>query len=438
MNGVPFTPTHPDSATLGAYHDDELRGFARAEIADHVQTCPRCRRELEDLNALDGALRALPLVEPPAAVYDAVLARVRESSPRRRSWRPAWAIAAVLALLAALAGAVEGVTHSPTLMPAAEAPMHRTARSGLSVEPHSPGVFAPNQGRASGAAPPAHGPTHAVAAPSVPVPSGPPSGGTGQKGPHTMVLTPKRGVAATIPRPPSIDARLIVRDGEIELRVHDVQKTFDAVSGIATQQGGYVANSDNNASTATQGAYAATLTLRVPAANFTAAMSAIVALPHTRLTQKSSSEDITSSYQDLQAHVQALQATRSQLMALLRQAHSVRDAMTVLNRLTAINTQIDAVQGQIMASSDSVMLSTITVNLTAQPKKSPVVAPVKRKPQQWQPGRDLASALANLRRALEAVISFAIYLAVYLVVPALLAALALLTRRLWRGAPHRA
>ena len=42
------------------------RGFARAEVDGHLAACPRCRRELNDLDALTDALRSLPQIEPPA------------------------------------------------------------------------------------------------------------------------------------------------------------------------------------------------------------------------------------------------------------------------------------------------------------------------------------------------------------------------------------
>ena len=106
MNGAPFINAHPDAATLGAYHDGELRGFARAEVEAHLAACPRCRRDLNDLDALTDALRALPQVEPSPEIHGALLARVTATRPRRARPR-AWALAAALAAVAAVAAEVE-------------------------------------------------------------------------------------------------------------------------------------------------------------------------------------------------------------------------------------------------------------------------------------------------------------------------------------------
>src|SRR5205085_12664453 len=177
--------------------------------------------------------------------------------------------------------------------------------------------------------------------------------------------------------PYTVDARLIARTGEVDMHVRDVQRTFNAVGAIAGREGGYVADSNNSASNATHGAYAATLTLRVPPAHFQPTTNALAALPRSTLTARSTSLDITDSYHNLQAHLQALQATHDQLMALMHKSGSIRDAMTVLDRLTGVDTAMDAVQGQIMASANRVMLSTITVKLAPEPHKQ-ILIPTRR------------------------------------------------------------
>ena len=413
MNSVPFTDTHPDTATLGAYHEGELRGFAHAEVETHLAGCPRCRRALSELTALDDALRSLPTLDPPGEVHEAVLARLAGPRPRPRR-RLAWGVAALVAALAAILGGYD-LLAQPLAPSAGPAALRSAAHSPQSASKVSPRFALPSGAASSAAQPPAHGKT---AQGDTPAPR--------------QGAAPARGAAGKTAIP-TLAGRLIARTGEADLRVRDVQKTFSAVMSIATRQRGYVSDSNNNALGATNGSYAATLTLRVPAVNFQATLDALKALPHTALTVQSSSQDITDNYHDLQAQLQAYQATRAQLTTLMRQARTVHDALTVLNQLTQVNTNIDSVQGQIMASANSVMLATITVNLSSQPKQQVVIPAVRR----WQPGRDLLNALGNLRHAAEAIITVAIYAAVYLALPALLAALALLLRRRRRWSPRR-
>jgi hypothetical protein len=243
--------------------------------------------------------------------------------------------------------------------------------------------------------------------------------------------TPPQPAHGSSPAAPSAaSGRLIARTGTVTLRVPDVQRAFRDVTALAQREGGYVSDSfDNAAGTAND--TTARLTLRIPAAAFQATMDRLAALPHDRVTAQTGSEDITDQYHNLQAQLQALQATRTQLLGLMRKAASIRDAMSVLDRLTAVDAQIDATQGQLMARANSVMLSTITVTLSPQRRKG-VVVPPRRSGEPWQPGRTLADAVTHLLRALQSIATVAIYLAVYLALPALLAVPVILTRRLRR------
>lgn len=402
MSSVPHN-NHPDSPTLSAYHDGELRGFARAEVEQHLTACPRCRRALSEIAALSQALRDLPQVEPPRDVRRAVLESV--SAPRRRPRRLTWGIAAIAAI-AALIGGYDYFAmpqNAPSPMNATRA-LHATSLK-RTVSPYS-AAQSPSaaQGTNSGDAN-----SHAALQPPAAARSAAPV-------PNTSA-----GTSAA-------QARLIVRSGQVDLRVRDVQGTFKKVSAIALQQNGYVADSNNNVTADAGSGPAATLTLRVPAANFQATLDAIAALPHTGLTVRSSSQDITDSFHDLQAQAQALRATRDQLMALLHQTHKVGDAMSVLDRLTEVNAQLDRVQSQIMSSSNSVMLSTVAMTLTPEPKRAAV--PHAKKPSAWQPGHAFASAVGNVIAAIQAILTAAIYALVYLALPALLVGMAAL---LWRG-----
>ncbi len=438
MNDTPYPAAHPDGATLSAYHDGELRGFARADVDAHLAECARCHSEIERLDALDGALRALPALDPPEGVRDAVLARVSSTRTRHPRRRVTLGVAAAVAALAALIGGYDIFVQpiaGPQVATVMHAPATHAARGLLRTNAPQPANMPGTGGTASSS-----GVQFGTSAQALPAkPAAPMHAATSP----TTSAAPKRQAAAAggaMGDINPIDARLIARSGEVDLRVRDVQRSFDAVTAIATRQHGYVSDSNNNAAEATGGQYAATLTLRVPAANYQAAIDALAALPHTALTERSTSSDVTDSYHNLQAQLQALQTTRAQLTALMRQAHSVRDALTVLDQLTQIDTQIDGVQGQIMATSNTVMLATIAVNLTRQPKPQVVLPPGPKPrphPHVWQPGRDLAAALDNVRLAVQAIVSAAIYAAVYLALPALLLALALAVRRLRRWSPRR-
>jgi anti-sigma-K factor RskA len=107
---------------LGALEPDEQRAFER-----HIESCPACRREIEQLAvAADALPRAVEQVDPPPSLKASLMAtvaadaRARRAPTRRARWRdrllarPAFAAAAAALLLAlgigagALVGALTG------------------------------------------------------------------------------------------------------------------------------------------------------------------------------------------------------------------------------------------------------------------------------------------------------------------------------------------
>jgi predicted anti-sigma-YlaC factor YlaD len=85
-------------AKLGAYLDGELDPRGQIEVQAHLETCPACRAELEELRQLSTLLRAAPLPEfTPALDFKAQLML---QLPRRADAPQAHANRQVLAWLA--------------------------------------------------------------------------------------------------------------------------------------------------------------------------------------------------------------------------------------------------------------------------------------------------------------------------------------------------
>lgn len=94
-----------EDARLSAFLDDELSEDDVLRVTRHLASCDRCMGELEDIRAARAALRGLPNVEPPAALFsDAVaLAVLGRADMTRLPVR--LAVAAVAGSLLVLTGA---------------------------------------------------------------------------------------------------------------------------------------------------------------------------------------------------------------------------------------------------------------------------------------------------------------------------------------------
>ena len=131
---------------LSAYMDGELAADERAQVDTHLRSCAACSTHLEELRAVEGAVRALPL-DVPDGYFEAFPGRVRQrlTVGRRRSlFVPAWIGAAAAAVVLALITPrlLREPTATPTLpgapsasrapagarMPVAQSPVSEAAK----------------------------------------------------------------------------------------------------------------------------------------------------------------------------------------------------------------------------------------------------------------------------------------------------------------------
>ena len=113
-----------------------LTGRDRARALDHVESCPRCAEELEQLSrAADAVVQAAPEVEPPMGFEVRLFERMGVADMRRtrRVRPPRWAVVALSAAAAVAALAVGlsvGLSSSPPPSTSA-APPHGVVTANL-------------------------------------------------------------------------------------------------------------------------------------------------------------------------------------------------------------------------------------------------------------------------------------------------------------------
>jgi anti-sigma-K factor RskA len=116
-----------------AYADDlaelalgVLTGRARAQALSHVESCPHCAEDLEQLcRVADMVVQVAPDVEPPMGFEVRLFERmgVADMRRRRRRIRPSHWVPAAVAAAAALALGL-GLTLTSSPVPTATAPVH--------------------------------------------------------------------------------------------------------------------------------------------------------------------------------------------------------------------------------------------------------------------------------------------------------------------------
>jgi hypothetical protein len=216
---------------------------------------------------------------------------------------------------------------------------------------------------------------------------------------------------------PSVADRMIIRTGDLSLEVEDAEAALGQIRSLAASLDGFVAGTNMwQVDERMRG----TVTLRVPAESFDAAMEQLKDLAVEVHRENASSQDVTEEFTDLDARLRNLEATEQELLALLTEVREetrrAEDVLAVHRELTDIRGQIEQIKGRMQYLERSTALATINVELIPQEEVQIVEAG-------WQPNQTLREALRALVNAGQFLVDAAIWLIVF-VLPVLLALLA--------------
>lgn len=153
----------------------------------------------------------------------------------------------------------------------------------------------------------------------------------------------------------------VIRTGSIELVVADgrFRTAVTKLTALATGSGGMVASSETSS---VDGAPWGTITLRVPAERFDDVVDQVRELGDVD-SSSTSAQDVTGEVTDLTARLKALTAERDQITLILGKAETIPDILSVRDRLTAVQAEIEQLQGRQQVLADQTALSTLTVAL---------------------------------------------------------------------------
>ena len=157
-----------------------------------------------------------------------------------------------------------------------------------------------------------------------------------------------------------IDAK-IVRTGSMEVEVArgGFDRAYARLTTLANGSGGFVSASQTTALDDTpQG----TITLRVPVARFDQVLTQVRKLGKVSAIT-TGSDDVSGEYSDVSARIHALRAERDQINLVLSRAETIPDILSVRDRLTAVQGELEQLQGRKQVLDDQTSLSTLTVTL---------------------------------------------------------------------------
>jgi hypothetical protein len=206
----------------------------------------------------------------------------------------------------------------------------------------------------------------------------------------------------------------VIRTGTFSLEVEDVDASLTKLTNVVKSQGGYVSGSYRYTDTSTP---YLTVTFRVPAASFDAAVLALRA-EGTVLSEQISTYEVTMQLVDLEARLRNLRASETALLELMTRATTVSDVLAVQTQLTSVRSDIESYDAQRASLADQVAMTTVSVTI------SPIGSSIGNATSGFDLGKEVSLAIANLISVGRTVIIAAINLVIVVLPIALVGALA--------------
>ncbi|MET0626815.1 MAG: DUF4349 domain-containing protein [Pyrinomonadaceae bacterium] len=167
---------------------------------------------------------------------------------------------------------------------------------------------------------------------------------------------------------PAAVERKIIRNATLTLEADDPSKAVQRVASVAESRGGFVVTSESRqrgGARGSKGYEVFTVEMRIPAAQFDAALAEIRAAAGSVTSERITGKDVTEEYIDLEARLRTQRALETQLMEIMKGADAVADAVAVQRELTNVRTEIERLEGRRRFLENQASLSTISV--TVQP-----------------------------------------------------------------------
>lgn len=414
---------------MSIYIDNEINEVDKAKFEKHIAGCPQCKEEYEILKDLVLECSEIDEAELPQDFMEELHHKLTEAQTnkpskftrfiRRTNWKPAVGAVAAVLILAISINSLVG---------------NNSMKQNQSLD----FSFGDSRGDTQYSI--------ATAPQAAPAPAEPEAMMKGKSAVGIEFDKEEQGAAAadssnqlrttTTSLAPE-QARKIIKNGNVSLKVVDVQARMKEITALAEQNGGYIESSyvDNivqpiivdpaqDAKVARETTtMISNMTVKVPAEKFAGSFQTIIGMG-TLINQSSNSNDITNQYRDIEARLTNLKVQEKNLQEIMAKATTVEDTLKVEVELNRVRTEIDIMTGNLKNWDQLVEYSTIYVNMTevkeAELKKVDV-------PGVWQNARNgFIGAINSIRYGIERVFVFLVSAIPYILILGIGSLLALL------------
>lgn len=168
--------------------------------------------------------------------------------------------------------------------------------------------------------------------------------------------------------------RKLIRTVNMDVETKEFDAVMSTLEKRITELGGYIENMDTYNGSAYSGyrsSRSASLTARIPQDKLTVFLSEVSEISN--VTRRSENvEDVTLDYVDLSSHKKTLQAEHDRLLELMEQAEYIEDIITIEQRLSQVQYQIESMESQLRTYDNKVDYGTVYLSVSEVQELTPV------------------------------------------------------------------
>lgn len=161
----------------------------------------------------------------------------------------------------------------------------------------------------------------------------------------------------------TIDKKKIIKDGRLELKVTDLEKSKSQIDALVNRHSGYYATESLNNSDY-ESSYS--LKIRIPSANLEKFIAEIESGDGQVVSKEIDARDVTEEFIDLETRLDNKRSYLKRYNELLTQAKTVKDILEIQDKTRVIEEEIDSSEGRLKYLNDLVAFSTLNLNITKE------------------------------------------------------------------------
>ena len=158
-------------------------------------------------------------------------------------------------------------------------------------------------------------------------------------------------------------SRKLIRDASLDVETDKYDEFISGLNKAIIKAGGYIQSASESGNTYN---YSSSryqqMEIRIPAEKLDSFLGSISSLA-TVTSKQISVKEITGQYISTQSRIKALEAEYSALLKILEKAEKVEDLITIQDRLTSVNADLESNKAQLKTFDEQIAYSTVTMSI---------------------------------------------------------------------------